>query len=147
MVFEHQTIIMGRVSVDGLGQILHARCPELLAKDFDHAPHRLPGPLTFPNVLEQCVVTEELIWAAGKPFQQPERQRVSKVAALAAPTDTEGPRICDRLTVCVALVTIWHVPITRKTGGPVGKSGVMGNAGEGLFSPLEHLPELGGKVQ
>ena len=85
MAVEHQAVMMGRVPVDGLGQIIHARGPELLAKDFDHAPYRLLGPLARPDILEQYVVMEESIRATGQSLQEPKRQRVSQVASLVAP--------------------------------------------------------------
>jgi hypothetical protein len=73
MPVKHQAVMMGRVPIDGLGQIIHACGPEFLAKDFDHAPYRLLGPLARPDILEQYVVTEEPIRATGKSLQEPKR--------------------------------------------------------------------------
>jgi hypothetical protein len=66
MAVEHQAVMMGGISVNDLGQIVHARGPELLAKNFDHAPYGLLGPLALPDILEQYVVTEESIRATGQ---------------------------------------------------------------------------------
>ena len=143
---ENQAIMAGSGAVDGLGQVLHPRLAELLPQDLDYASYGFSGAATPPNVVEQLIARNQLIWTACQSLQEPKGQRIAQIACLAAPMNRKGGAIND-------WVAIQILPGSRRE--PSGGNGeaecvrrgfaIRGNVINDLFGQLDRLVKTGSK--
>jgi site-specific recombinase XerD len=96
LAIQHQAIATSPTAIDGLGQIGHACCAQLVLENFDHTSYRLLRNLTFPDLIQQLLVGDEMVWTPGKPLEQLERQRVAQITTVAFPEDGEHIAVSNR---------------------------------------------------